>query len=151
VFTCSWAHVLTLCSSLQSALTLLSLLCVHLFLGSCSHTLHFTTVCTKSSQPAVCSPAPGLMFSQAAVHYSVHYIFSACCVFPCSWAHVLTGCSSLQCELNLLSLLCVLLLLGSCSHRLQFTTVCSKYSQPAVCSPAPGLMISQAAVHYIVN
>jgi hypothetical protein len=150
VFPCSWAHFLKGSSSLQCALTLLSQLCVPLFLGSCSQRLKFTTVCTKSSQPVV---------------------------FPCSWSHVLTDLSSLQCELNLLSLLCVPLLLGSCSHTLQYTTVCSKFSQPAVCSlflgtsshrlqfttvctmssqpavcsPVPGLMFSQAAVHKSVH
>jgi hypothetical protein len=151
VFPCSWAHILTGCSSLVCALNPLSLLCVHLVLGSCSHTVQFTTVCTNSSQPAVCSPAPGLMFSQAAIHYIVHYIFSACCVFPCSWAHILTGCTSLECALILHSVLCLHLLLGSCSHTLHFTTVCTNSSQSAVCSPAPGLIFSQAALHYNVH
>jgi hypothetical protein len=151
VFPCSWAHVLTGCSSLQCALSLLSLLCVPLLLGSCSLRLQYTTVCNKSSQPAVCSTAPGLMFSHSSVHYSVHYIFSVCCVFTCSWAHFLTGCTSLHCALCLLSLLSVPLLLGSCSHRLQFTKVCTTSSQPAVCSPAPGQMFSQAAFNYSLH
>jgi hypothetical protein len=85
-------------SSLQHALSLLSLLCLHHVL--CSRA-QFTTACTQSSQSAVSSPCPLLLCS---VHYSTHWAFSVRCVFTVSSAPVL---SSLQHALSLLSPLCL--------------------------------------------